>query len=532
MVETDIETCVRTYSYSSMGKISDIWKAVQDQRPANVPKPKWQQSYDGVKAALKHAGFELVMTRESFDNIAIPVFQKRKHYSARKVVVARADLTSKPTAIDSLLSGKSGLLTEDERLAVNQKRAVAMVAQRPKGVATNNNAESRAIDELDLLLGTTSFLYRQHLYEFRLADIAYCLKEGAQPKTSEPTMSAAEVWAGDQIKHAVAQKDGVCSFNCSDPMTVADMISYLNAGLSLTCIGKSADDKVDVVWFFHGPNDVKWLTQFKHKQKFAPRLHLKNKSSNKFTEAYNAKEHRYDVGRSAEECNRLLERKLAAVREGPKHTLTYLNDDESQICGENHKLEHKAFALTRDACAGINVDVERVLQDAYGPVDFRVASVSRNQDKILRRQVKMRSSGGHPYNADTIDIFQLTDLDKQEVYALPMRLIKDGNVVSFFDETTLMQEHLGCTAAWKEAHKQHLFDFKDEAGIQAYVDACVAASQVPVLTDRQWYSNIITTNANKFGSKNQMKLMNAAEKIDASHADSQAAVDIDSEPDV
>lgn len=464
---------------------------------------------------MKHAGFDLVTTRECFDGIAIPIFQKRKHYSARKVIVTRACRTSKPTAIDSLLSGKSQLLTEDERLAVNQKKGVAMAAQRPKGVATNNNAESRAIDELDFLLGTTDFLHRQHLYEFRLADIAYCLKEWAQPKTSGSAMSP-EIWVGEQIKHAVVQKDGVCIFCCSDPMTVADMISYLDSGLSLTCIGKTADDKVDVVWFFDGPNDIKCLTQFDNKQKFAPRLHLKNKSSNKFTQEYNAKEHRYDVGKSAEECKRLMERKLASVKEGVKRTLSFLNDDYSQICGENHQLEHKAFAFIREACARINVDVERVLEDAYGPVDFRVGKLSRNQDKILRRQVKMRHSGGYPYNPDNIDIFQLTDLDNQQVYALPMRLIEDGQVVSFFSKTTLMQEHLGCTAVWKEANKQYLYDLTDQVGIQAYVDACIAASKVPMLTDCAWYNNIIEANAKKFGSKKQMKLMNAAAKSQAS----------------
>ncbi len=62
------------------------------------------------------------------------------------------------------------------------------------------------------------------------------------------------------------------------------------------------------------------------------------------------------------------------------------------------------------------------------------------------------------------------------------------------------------------------------------MEACVAASQVPALTNRQWYSNIITTNANKFGSQKQMKI-NAAEKTDASLADSQAAIDSDSESD-
>lgn len=486
-----------------MGKTADIWKAVDEQRPPTIPQPRWKQSYDGVKAALKHAGFELVTSRESFDNIAVPSHKNKKHFGWRQVVVSRADRTSKPIRIDSLLAGKSGLLTEDESLAVNQKRRVAMVAQLPKGVATNNHNESRAVDELDFLVGTTSFLHRQHLYEFRLADIAYCLKKGLLCDSL-----SLQVWVGEQIKHSVAGDDGRCKFYCSaDPMTIADMNFYLNAGLSLTCIGKTVEDKVDVVWFFHGQADSQMLSRFEHTQTFAPRLHLKRTSPNKFTEAYNAKEHRFDVGKSAEECNRLIERKLAAVREGPKQTLTYLNEDNSQICGKNHKLEHKAFAITREACARINVDVEHVFEDAYGPVDFRVGNASRNQDKVLRRQVTLRGSGKHPYNPDSIDIFQLTDIDTHQVYALPMRLIKDGQVVSFFDETALMQEHLGCTAGWKKANQKHLYDLKNSADIQAYVNACIAASKVPMLSDCAWYSNIIKANANKFGSIKQMKLM-------------------------
>ena len=121
----------------------------------------------------------------------------------------------------------------------------------------------------------------------------------------------------------------------------------------------------------------------------------------------------------------------------------YLNEDDSQIPGENHRLEHKAFALTRAACARISIDVKGISEDAYGSVDFRVGDVSRNQDKVLRQQVRMRSTGGYPYNPDDIDILQLTVLDKQLVYALPMRLMKDGQIVSFFPETALMREKAG-----------------------------------------------------------------------------------------
>ena len=39
---------------SPMPTIADIWKAVDDQRPADVSISDWKRSYDGVKTGLKH----------------------------------------------------------------------------------------------------------------------------------------------------------------------------------------------------------------------------------------------------------------------------------------------------------------------------------------------------------------------------------------------------------------------------------------------------------------------------------------------
>lgn len=490
-----------------MRKISDVWKAVKDERPANISDTCWKRSYEGVKAALKHVGYELVIDRDSFDAITIPLKNdKGKDYSARKIIVTRAGCTSEPTRIDSLLTGNSGVLTVDERLAIYQKVGVAKSAQQPKGIASSNNAESCAVDELDALLGTADVLQRQHLYEFRLADIAYSLKGPCDYATD----LAQAIWHAEQIKHAIADKQGRCMFH----MTVAGMMSYLNAGLSLTCIGKSADDKIDVVWFFHGAEDIELLRHFDDAQLFQPQLHLAREPYNKFTMEYNAQKYRYDVGRSADECKRLLERKVSAVRGGVKHTLEYLNEDDSQIPSPSHRIEQKAFALTRAACRRVTVDAQRYFQDAYGPVDFRVDNDARIQDKVFNNkngQVPMRKSGHYPYNPDGIDVFQLTDIDTHKIYALPMRqMVQDGQVESSFSETALMRGQLCCSAAWKEANKQHLYDLKDEAGIRAYANVCTAASQIPQLTDREWYSNMLTAHADKFGSKKQLKQRKAA----------------------
>lgn len=112
---------------------------------------------------------------------------------------------------------------------------------------------------------------------------------------------------------------------CNESLTVNDMLRYLRAGPSLSCFGKTAEKNVDVVSFFHGEADIKWLTAFNNTQSFKPRLHAKIKSSHKFTKAYSAKEIRFDVGSSESECQRLLQRIILAVQTGTKQSLDYLN---------------------------------------------------------------------------------------------------------------------------------------------------------------------------------------------------------------
>ena len=422
--------------------------------------------------------------------------------------MTRAGITSQPTRIQSLSKGHSGVLTEAQRLEIYASIGKARAATALKGVAAPNHAESRAVDELDALLDTQRVLSREHLCEFRLADVAYSLKD------SNPAFC---VWLGEQIKHSVADKTGGCKFNKRDTIiTVSGMIDYLRAGLSLSCIGKTSEDKVDVVWYFHGDADVAWLTSFDPEQTFQPRLHLKNSSANKFTAAYNAMEHRFDVGKSAAECERLLQRKLSDVQIGLKHTLVFFNEDDSQIPCETHRMEHKAFALTRAACAKVGVTVKRLHEDSYSCVDFRVAG-ARVQDKLFGWQADMRSIGRHPYDPDSIDVFQITDIDQNEAYVLSMRVIQeDGKVISFFSEKELMRRSLTCSAQWKEDNKQHLYVLNDPAGIRGYINACLRASEIPQLTDRVFYSNMLAANKDMFGSKKQLQQRKtAASSIEA-----------------
>ncbi len=479
-----------------MPTATEVWSAVDAQRvSADLSQEVWKRSYTGVQAALKYVGFELVTTREEFEVLEVPLKKgKWKSYAYRRVLVSREGFISKSTAINDLLCGNSKVLSEIERRANDTARGVRLSALQPKGIATGHLAESKAVDDLDVMLGLDKYFDRQHLYEFRLADVAYSLPDSD---------ISAQVWFGDQIKSATAGSTGQCTFNSSGKMTVLNMLKYVKAGLGLTCIGLTPDGVVDVVWFFHGEDDIAWLSTLEPKQSFGPTLHLKTQTPNVFTKAINAEEHRFDVGKSADERKRLLVRKILAQRTGVKHTLEYLNEDPSQIPSEMHRRELEAFAMVRTACAKIDVIIERHHEDAYGPVDYRVAT-ARIQDKTLARQANMRNAGRHPYNPDEIDILQVTDVDHQQVYALPMRVVRQNKIESFLSEEALMRRNLTCSPKWKEAHKQYLFDLKDVSGIKAYSKACEAASRVPKLTDESFFGNMVAKNQEKFGSRKQL----------------------------
>lgn len=127
-----------------MGKVTDTWDAIDNQRPADMKLLKWQQSFDGVQATLKHIGLVLVDTKEEFDQLEVPLEESRskKRPSWRKISVSREGVVSKATAIASLLSGNAGLLTAAEQQAIQTASNTAQSIRQPKGVATTNIAES------------------------------------------------------------------------------------------------------------------------------------------------------------------------------------------------------------------------------------------------------------------------------------------------------------------------------------------------------------------------------------------------------
>lgn len=168
------------------------------------------------------------------------------------------------------------------------------------------------------------------------------------------------------------------------------------------------------------------LESFDSKLRFSPMLHLKRtiSKSNPFTLAYSDKQYRFDVGNNKEECSRLLQRKVEIVKVGQKRSLQFLNEDKSQILSQDHWTEQLSFNLNRNACLKMGVVAERLHQDAYTLVDFRVSS-ARIQDKVRTRTYGNRHPGCHPYHPDKLDVLQVTCLDDSTVCAFPMRIVRN-----------------------------------------------------------------------------------------------------------
>ena len=271
----------------------------------------------------------------------------------------------------------------------------------------------------------------------------------------------------------------------------------------MTCIGKNADNVIETVWYFNGSHSIELLQNFEKTQLFNPALHMRRKSNHPFTIAYSSKEFRFDM-RDDGDIKRLFDLKLNDVKNNSRFTLKYLNEDDSQIKNKNYVLEQKSFAMTRNACATIGLQIERLHDDSYSEIDFRIKDC-RVQDKTVNENYHMRKYGGFPYNPDKIDILQISDIASNIVYAIPMRYINNNSVYSTFSSKDLMKEIVYCAEDWRNKYKNNKYDFKNTKDITNYVNACEAASKIPKLTDENFYKDMIDSNTEKFGSKKQLK---------------------------
>ena len=282
-----------------------------------------------------------------------------------------------------------------------------------------------------------------------------------------------------------------------------NIIDILQKNMSLTCIGKNKDNKVDVVWLFYG-DDIEMLKKY-DSISFQPKLHLTLKSNSQFTIDYNKEIYRFDVGKSEEECKRLVRRKLEITISGNKNTLEYLNEDDSQIKLKEHRREQESFIMTRSACQKIDISIKHFIEDNYTSTDFRIDNYIKVQDKVAGKIFNMRNVGKYPYNPDSFDIFQITEIESKIVYAIPMRVINiNKKSVSFFSETELMKNAIAYSIPWKEKHSSFRYDLNIESDTRKYFDACKNAYLIPKLDDIKFFDNMIEKNMEKFGSRKQL----------------------------
>ena len=489
---------------SKYRKINDVWGAIDEQRPDGIGQLLWRQSHEGLKAVFASIDLELVTTKEELDAMEIPLNAKGRMLStSRKVVVKRGDNISIPIIINDLLTGASSLRTDEELKEINLRSGEQQLVNRPKGSIVSNDIEYNAIEALDKMINADEYINRVHLVEHRIADIAYCMLNDDL---------SADVYFAEQVKSSRVKENQQLTFGCSGgSMNVGNMIQILERNMALTCIGMTRDHDVQVVWHFHGDEAIKMLTQFEMKQLFSPRLHLVPNSKHLFTNEYNKFTYRFDVGKSPEECERFLQRRLEVIRMGVKHKLDFYNDDDSQILSLNHRIEQQSYNMTRTAMKSVNGVIERLHEDAYGPVDFRVNN-ARIQDKVLRTNYGMRYEGRHPYNPDDFDVLQISDLTSNIVYAIPMRVIGEEGIESFYTEKELMILGVPCNDNWKKRFANFKYDFNNEGDISRYLKTCEDARDIPSITDRTFYSNMIANNQEAFYTKREIKEKRLANK--------------------
>lgn len=480
-------------------KLCDVWAAVDLFRPTDIAKATWKRTYEGVSAAIEYVGYKMITTLTEFDQLAVPKNTSGKTcYSDRKIVVSRDGLRGAPTMIRHLLSGNSSLQTAAEQAASRQAASTKASLRTGKGSCSMNSIETKTLTDLNMMCHMERYQCIELTQEHRLSDVAYSALD--QNVTSE-------VFAADQVKTAQVTNRGSLSFgHHGRSIRIEDMVSILEAGVSLTMIGRDKNGRPDVVWLFDQDEGLAALKQLPSSKYFLPRLHLKTASNHVVTNICNQAKFRFDVGLDNKEVLRYRDRRIEVTTKAPKFSIEYLNEDMSQIPSPTHREEQRSFLMTRAACRRCSAQVTRQLQDSYGPIDFRLNSSVKIQDKVVMERLQIRKEGRYPYDPDSFDILQLTDMVNSTVYAIPMRVMRDNRVESFFSADDLMKLVIPLSAVWRQAHKHLQYDMKDDNSVKAYIDACKAAAAVPKLTNTSFHDQMVRDHPEKFGSKKVLAL--------------------------
>ena len=300
------------------------WNRVAHLKPEDMTDKQWRKSYDGVKAALETLDIEIRMTEADFDLLEGPP-------SRRKVVMARAGSQRQHTAmIGHVLTRNTCHVTDEERAAIYLRNGARHQVSMPKGKIVTHDTERDATNALNHLLSLSDILVWEHLWENRLADVAY--KHPGAP---------GDAYVPDQVKSARVQRSNALTFHTS----IKEMVDILEAGMSLTLIGMNVDSVPKKAWFLTPTAstiaDLKLLPN--QLTQFQPRLALTRMSSNPITKTMSA--FAYHLTKP-QDVVRLRQAKVAFVDDAPmKRSLSFWNEDPSQIPCANHQreMESKSF---------------------------------------------------------------------------------------------------------------------------------------------------------------------------------------------
>lgn len=461
--------------------IQKLWKEIDHLRPDGTDMLTWTRSYEAITAALSVLNLEMVTTKEELDACAAPRNGNGRgdSYGSRKIIVKRDENVSKPTNIHSILSGRTKLLTIEERASICTNSGRILSAVRPKGVVPTHNLESHTFDQLSALINLPSTLEYAHLLECRKADVALRTKT-----------QSLDTYAPIQNKTGTINPKSAVIFNIG---TLKKLVEHLENGRGVICLSLAHKDASIVMVWFMTPADIQHLSVLDVSVHWRPTIDPKRKTSSSNISTLNDERYRFDMRMPAERQRLLRRLTKFATDNTSKHSLQFLNEDESQMA-KNHYVEQLAYSVVRDALNTLQVVCERRHEDAYTSVDYVIDGTVRVQDKSTTGaspQFCMRRRSGLPYNPDDLDVFQFTVIPSKTIYAFPMRYHGDDEILSFFTSKQLMSRSSPVNKLWFEKNTQYKYDMNDAADVTRYLAFCRSAAAVPPLTNKSFYTEMI-----------------------------------------
>lgn len=91
------------------------------------------------------------------------------------------------------------------------------------------------------------------------------------------------------------------------------------------------------------------------------------------------------------------------------------------------------------------------------------------------------------------------------MYAIPMRIVRDGLVKSYFSADQLMMSSITLSQEWQANHAAFRYDLNIQDDIRRYVASCTSASEISCLSDQLFHSKVLKDNMHIFGTRIKQK---------------------------